>query len=947
MTPASASAFAAPSAAPLARLSGVGLRYGRTVALRQVSLEVPEGGTLALIGPDGAGKSSLLALAAGARRRQEGRIEVLGGDLADPRHRRGVCHRIAYMPQGLGRNLYASLTVAENLEVFARLFGQGRTERRERIAALLAATGLAPFADRAAGKLSGGMKQKLGLCCALVHQPDLLLLDEPTTGVDPLSRRAFWRMIQQIRAHRPHMGMVVATAYMEEAAGFERLLALRAGRVLAEGAPAELLERTGTTHLEEAFIALLPEGRVDGAASLREPLPLRREEPAPVHFEQEPIVIEARDLSRRFGAFTAVDRVSLHIHRGEIFGFLGSNGCGKTTTMKMLTGLLPASEGEAALLGQPVDAEDLRLRRRVAYMSQGFSLYMELTVRQNLVLHARLFRVPDGAIPRRVKRIVERFGLTEQIDALPASLPLGQRQRLSLAVALIHAPELLILDEPTSGVDPAARQAFWRELVDLSRRERVTIFLSTHFIHEAEQCDRLSLMHAGRVLLTGTPGELKSRWRTASLEDAFIRALEEVQDTDRSEEPVPPASGPAAQLTASLPASLPAPPPQPSPPPATPRWRLSPERIGCIARREALEVAREPLRAVLALVGSLLLMVVMGYGISFDVENLAFAVLDRDHTSLSRDYAANLLGSRYFHQAPPIRDDADMDRRLRSGSLALAIEIPPGFGRDVQRGDPTEIGAWIDGAMPQRAETARSYLLGLHADWLARRAREESAEPGQPPVVRIETRFRYNPDVRSMVAMVPAVIPLLMMMIPAMLTAVAVVREKELGSIVNLWVTPVTRLEFLLGKQLPYVALGLVNFLLLVVMATLVFQVPIKGSVAAAVLGALLYVLGATAFGLLFSTFLPSQLAAIFGTAVLSILPAVQFSGFADPVSSLQGLGAWIGRVYPTTYFLLICRGTFSKALGFAELREAFLPLLLAWPLLLGLSTVLLPEQES
>jgi ribosome-dependent ATPase len=345
-------------------------------------------------------------------------------------------------------NLYPDLSIRENIEFFGRLFGQSRSEREDRIAELLAATGLAPFADRLAKKLSGGMKQKLGLCCSLIHDPDLLILDEPTTGVDPLSRRQFWELIRRIRARRRGISVLVATAYMEEAERFDWLVAMNAGKVLASGTPAELKATIGARTLEDAFIALLPEQQRAGHRTLHIP---------PRHTIDAEPVIAARGLTRRFGDFTAVNHVSFTIERGEIFGFVGSNGCGKTTTMKMLTGLLPASEGEALLFGRPLDASDLGARRRVGYMSQSFSLYTELTVRQNLSLHARLFHLPARKAATRIVELIQRFGLGEYVDQRTQDLPLGIRQRLSLAVAIVHEPEMLILDEPTSGVDPLAR----------------------------------------------------------------------------------------------------------------------------------------------------------------------------------------------------------------------------------------------------------------------------------------------------------------------------------------------------------------------------------------------------------------------------------------------------------------------------------------------------------
>ncbi|ODV44327.1 multidrug ABC transporter ATP-binding protein [Cupriavidus sp. UYMMa02A] len=903
----------------VARLAGVSLKYGETVALDGIDLDVPAGRMIGLIGPDGVGKSSLLSLLSGARAVQQGTVETFGGDMRSRKHRDAVCPRIAYMPQGLGKNLYPTLSVEENLHFFGRLFGHDDAERRRRIDDLTRSTGLHPFLARPAGKLSGGMKQKLGLCCALIHDPDLLILDEPTTGVDPLARAQFWDLIARIRATRPAMSVIVATAYMDEAQRFDWLVAMDAGKLLDTGTPAELLGRTGTTSLEAAFIALLPEARRRGHTAVTI-TPLEAGDEAD-------IAIEARELTMRFGDFVAVDKVSFRIRRGEIFGFLGSNGCGKSTTMKMLTGLLPASEGQAWLFGHEIDPKDIDTRKRVGYMSQAFSLYGELTVRQNLALHARLFAVPAAQIPARVAEMVERFALADVLDTLPANLPLGIRQRLSLAVAMVHKPELLILDEPTSGVDPVARDNFWRLLIGLSRNERVTIFISTHFMNEAERCDRISLMHAGRVLVSDKPVELVRKRNATTLEEAFIAYL-----TD--------ASGPAP---VEVPAQ--ARPQEATAEPALYRQRFSLQRALTYMWREALELRRDPVRATLALVGSLVLLFAMGYGIGMDVEDLRFAVLDHDQTVLSQDYALNLSGSRYFIERPPITDYGDMDRRLRNGELALAIEIPPGFGRDVQRGARAQVGVWIDGSMPSRAETVQGYVQGMHQGWLLDQMRHRYGQDAVSTAT-LETRFRYNPDVKSLPAMVPAIIPLLLLMLPAMLTALAVVREKELGSITNLYVTPVTRTEFLLGKQLPYVALALFNFLLMALLAVTVFGVPIKGSFATLALAALIYAFCATGIGMLASTFTRSQIAAMFFAIIGTMIPAVQFCGMLVPVSSLEGSARLAGLAYPATHMLTISRGVFNKALGLHDLSASFWPMLVAVPVIFIATAALLKKQE-
>jgi len=915
---------------PAVDVRGAGQRYGRTVALDDVALAVQAGEAVALVGPDGVGKSTLLGLIAGARRRQTGRVAVLGGDMADTAHRTAVCERIAYMPQGLGRNLYMELSVAENLHFFGRLFGQGRTERRQRIADLLRATGLSAFADRPAGKLSGGMKQKLGLCCALIHDPDLLLLDEPTTGVDPLSRRQFWELIDRIRHERPGMTVMVTTAYMDEAQRFGRIVAMNGGRILADGSPVDLLERTGARDIEAAFVALLPEAQRDGHKAVV--LPPRRSGDGP------PAIV-ADHLTRRFGGFTAVDDVSFEIPRGEIFGFLGSNGCGKTTTMKMLTGLLPPTEGTVQLFGREARADDMAARRRVGYMSQSFSLYGELSVQQNLALHGRLFSVPEDVLQARIDDLLERFGLTPYRDAGAGDLPLGVRQRLSLAVAIIHEPDLLILDEPTSGVDPVARDRFWELLIGLSRERGVTIFISTHFMNEAARCDRISLMHAGRVLASGTPEAIRTEAGADTLEEAFIAALE--QASGESE------AAPAAAATGTPTSGAPT-----SGTPASGDGArrkagrfFSPGRLWAYTLRETKEILRDPIRLSFAFLGTALLLLVLGFGISFDVEDLRYAVLDRDRTPESRGYLEAYAASRYFDEQPPLDSHAEMDRRMRAGEISLAIEIPPGFGRDLASGANPEVAIRVDGAMPFRAETIRGYVEGLHQSYLADLARRAGGDEAQGPVA-VEARYRYNQSFLSTNAMVPASIAILLVFIPAILTALGVVRERELGSITNLYVTPTTRLEFLLGKQLPYIAIGMANFALMTAMALLVFGVPVKGSLLALSLGALLYVAATTGIGLVVSTFTRSQLAALFGTAIGTMLPATQFSGMTQPVSTLEGPAALIGQVFPTGSFMTVSVGAFTKALGFAELVPELLALAVFFPVLALAAALLLPKQE-
>ena len=1186
-------------------------RYGKTLALNDLSLTLPRGLTVGLIGPDGVGKSTLLALIAGVRRIQSGELHVLGGDMRKPADRQALSHRIAYMPQGLGRNLYPTLSVYENIDFHARLFGLPARERRARIARLLEATGLAPFPDRATGKLSGGMKQKASLCCALVHAPDLLILDEPTTGVDPLSRRQFWALVADLQRETAGMTVLVATAYIEEAEPFAQLWAMDAGKLLVNAPTREVM--AGHANLEEAYIRLLPPEKQQGTGGL-DLTPF-------VADPRLPPAIEAHGLTKRFGDFTSVDNVSFTIQQGEIFGFLGSNGCGKSTTMKMLTGLLQATSGTAELLGAPVDAGSVATRMRVGYMSQAFSLYEELTVRQNLALHARLYRL--GARSKAaIKEGLEQFDLVDVADTKPAALPLGIRQRLQLAAACLHRPEVLILDEPTSGVDPAARDMFWRHLLRMSREDKITIFVTTHFMNEAARCDRISFMHQGRVLAVGTPAELVAQYQAPNLEEAFVQylLLDEAAQKEKAGEMATTAQSPAvlppplqrsaagegwgggsvrtssadvetssattanepptaapsptelppppvgegggggskkssvasfmsaetastteegleggsehapttnaglhsdtesappqgvnpslppprpsptggggftveesasAEAAATLPPPQPSPtggggltveegtsdstisdneppaitagdtptaaqsstdlpPPQPSPaadanascegggytatesatanePPAiiaddTPTAAQSPTvqpppsqrsaagegwgggnvrissadvetsstttanepptaapspavlppppvgegggggskpsratspltwlaTIRTFAIREGKELLRDHVRTFFALFGPVILMTAVTWGVSFDVGPLAFAVRDHDQSAESRAIIEYFAGSSQFHQLPPLTADADIDTALESSTAKMIIDIPPGFGRDLLRGARPEIGFYLDGAESFNAASLNGYIMNILGDYARDQARAHGiALP--PDAARMVPRYRYNPDFKSILAIAPGVLMLALSLFPAMMAAVGVVREREIGSIANFYASPASRLQFLLGKQLPYLAAAMTSFLILYLMMRYWFGVPLNGSAAALISGTFLMCCTTTATGLLVSCFTRSQVAAIFITAVGTVMPAMSFSGFLVPVSSLQG-GAYImGKILPSAWYANLTTGTFTKGLGYPELIREHLILGGYYLLLITLATMNLKKQE-
>ena len=1018
-------------------------RYGKTLALDDVSLDIPKGATVGLIGPDGVGKSTLLSLMAGVKVIQDGRVEVLGGNMADKDVRRDLSHRIAFMPQGLGRNLYPTLSVYENIDFHARLFGLDGRERTRQITRLMEATRLAPFSGRAAGKLSGGMKQKLSLCCALVHSPDLLILDEPTTGVDPLSRRQFWTLVDDLRREHAGMTVIVATAYIEEAQRFERLLAMDAGRLLENKPTADVLADYGTDVLEEAYVKMLPPEKQQGSGGL-DITPFVPDPAAPP-------AMEAHGLTKRFGDFTAVDHVSFTIQKGEIFGFLGSNGCGKSTTMKMLTGLLEATEGAATLLGKPIDAGGLDTKMRVGYMSQAFSLYEELSVRRNLDLHARLYQMGDKGAAA-VEEALQQFDLVDVADTAPASLPLGIRQRLQLAAACLHHPEVLILDEPTSGVDPAARDMFWRHLLKLSREDKITIFVSTHFMNEAARCDRISFMHKGRVLAVGTPAELAARQNAPDLEEAFVQYLIEaeggeggegeegeeglsrqeaahsesdqrelLQNTDgvreQSSHALPsetPTVGYSAQATYAegesddrhselsddlqgkntgssetqngvressshtLPAETPTvgcvaqathaegesdnghsefsddpekhhprPSENPSATPDTQSFKYRFSMIWTFARREAKELLRDKIRLFFAVFGPLIIMASVSWGISFDVRNLKFAVYDRDQTAASRELVEYFDGSRYFLQQPPIQSEAEIDTVLKSSGAILVIDIPSGFGRDLARGLKPEVGFYVDGSMPFNATNIRGYIGSLITAY----TKDRIAESGLPVSLKapagIEPRFMYNQDFDSINAIAPGVMMLVLMMIPAMMSAVGVVREREIGSIANFYASPAAVAQYLIGKQLPYIAVGMVNFAAMMLMIIYLFGVPLKGSFTGLAVGTLLMVSASTALGLLISCFVSSQLAAIFATAIITMIPAQTYSGFIYPLSTMEGGALIIGKTFPSSWYYTVSVGSFTKGLHTADLLHEYAAIAAFAATSLILACLLLKKQEK
>ena len=552
--------------ATIVQVTGLEKRYNKHVAVNGVDLMITKGEIYGLIGPDGSGKSSVMKAIAGVLTYDGGSVEVFGTLVDSERAAERVKERIGFLPQGLGLNLYPDLSVEENIDFFARLRLVPDQDLAERKTRLLAMTRLDKFRDRAMKHLSGGMKQKLGLICTLIHEPEFAILDEPTTGVDPVSRRDFWAILAELM-HTKGMSALISTAYMDEAARFNHLSFLSRGKVLAAGTPAQVGALVpGTIFTFEATPQLEAVARLRrrykqveplgsrlhvftdeiGRAGARRNLEVSLGDIKPEHLHvDEPeledvfvalllreatdrevpafpssaspglknskLAIEARDLVRDFGPFRAVDRVSFQVRAGEIFGLLGANGAGKTTVIKMLNGIMPPSGGEGWVAGADMKTAGETIKGRIGYMSQAFSLYLDLTVNENIRLFAGIYGLDREATNERLSWIVSMAGLKGYESSLTGRLPMGVRQRLALGCALVHRPPVLFLDEPTSGVDPLGRRHFWDILSHLAMEEGVAILITTHYMSEAEHCDNLALMYAGRIVAEGSPAAMKDQ----------------------------------------------------------------------------------------------------------------------------------------------------------------------------------------------------------------------------------------------------------------------------------------------------------------------------------------------------------------------------------------------------------------------------------------------------
>lgn len=1028
---------------------------GRDVrAVDGVSLDLAPGTINGLLGPDGAGKTTLLRLAAGLLLPDAGSLTVLGRDTVA--EAQAVQSAIGYMPQRFG--LYEDLSVAENLSLYADLHGVSAAQRAERWPALMRMTGLEPFLGRLAGRLSGGMKQKLGLACTLVRSPRLLLLDEPTVGVDPLSRRELWNIVfSLVRGHG--ITVLVSTAYLDEAEHCDRVAIMHHGRLVGDGAPGDftgpLAGRTwfvtptmraraaqnlldaapGVTDavLHAGGVRLLtdtPEaaqaltdcgllagegqaagsvghltprtpGFEDGFLALFAALPQEPgtgEEPAPVvsaphatfvaasappepgcppqalaaspvpDATDAPPVIEVRDLERRFGSFMAVKGASFDVRRGEIFGLLGPNGAGKSTIFRMLCGLLPPTGGSLRVAGVDLRRAPAAARRRVGYVAQKFSLYGQLSVIENLRFFASAYGLSGAAREARIAWALRDFDLADAANAQSGELSLGYRQRLAMACALMHEPDILFLDEATSGVDPLARREFWRRITALAE-SGVTVIVTTHFLDEAEYCDRMAILVGGEVLALGTPAEIRALAPPASqqrgspqedgqrdaqsrgapatasqptIERAFIALAERHRasgpasaaystgspdsthsagSTVSPDAPAPTAA-PGTQPLASA-VLLPATPARDARPSAFPALLV---RMRGLLRKESLQVVRDPSAIAIALIMPVVLLLLFGYGISLDARDVPVAIVADDLGPEAMEFAARLLLADTFRPRV-VTGMRQAEDDLRAGRVDAIVHLQSDFARRLSdatagatagtarpdgappAGDEGTVPVQliINGVDPNNARTVSGYITTVWQSWLSGRV----AAAGQAPAVRLVPRMWFNPASDSRYFLVPGLMVLIMTLTGALLTAMVMAREWERGTMEALLVTPVRMGELLTGKLLPYFVLGMGGMVLTVIMALYLFGVPLRGSLTVLAGAASLFLTAALGMGLFISVLARNQFIAGQAALLATFLPALFLSGFIFDLESTPAFVQVVSYAIAARYFATLLKTIF------------------------------------
>ncbi len=968
----------------LTKRFATGSGLGSVAAIDGLTARIAAGHLTGLVGPDGAGKTTLIRLLDGLLHADAGQLTVCG---LDPRRDADALHRqVSYMPQRFG--LYEDLTVRENLILYADLRGVTGPERRERQERLLSFTGLERFNDRLAGKLSGGMKQKLGLACALIRRPRLLLLDEPSVGVDPISRRELWRMVAELVEQG--IGVVWSTAYLDEAERCASVLLLDRGRVLFQGPPRDLTERVvGRCFLVEAgaegrrklLVRALKRPEVvdgviqgdrvrlvvrDGGNRKDSILDTSVAAPAAPRFEdafvdllggvpkgdsplssgaevprlvtQDEAVIEARELNKTFGRFTAADRISFRIGRGEVFGLLGPNGAGKSTTFKMMCGLLRPTGGTARVAGFDLYRSSGTTRARLGYMAQKFSVYGDLSVRQNLDFFAGVYGLSDAHRREQVGRMIEAFGLGPFLTQNAGALPLGFKQRLALACAVMHEPAVLFLDEPTSGVDPLTRREFWSHINAMVQRG-VTIMVTTHFMDEAESCDRIGLVYQGRLIAEGSPDALKSRARSTdrpdpTLEDAFIHLVETSGATVSTN------SGHERVHEGQLGAIPSAARPSEYPHAGKEGARASLRRVGSLLRKETLQIIRDPSSYLIAVALPLILLFLFAYGVSLDLKRIPIGLVIERSTPETQSLVSAFRNDRYF-TVTLARTRASVEDGLVSGRLRGVVVLASDFARQLGRGEQAPVQLIVDGSDPNTAALVQGYVQGVWSNWLEQEsiARASLAvRPRASPLIALEPRYWFNPELRSQNFLIPGAIAINMTLIGTLLTALVVAREWERGTMEALMSTPISAAELIVGKLVPYFVMGMTATAISVALAVFVHGVPFRGSVVALLGVSAVFLIAMLALGLLISTLTRNQFNAHQVAMIAAFLPAFELSGFLFEIDSMPLPIRILTRLLPARYFVSCLQTIFLAG----DLTEVLVPDTIALAIIAGVLIMLL-----
>ncbi|GAB6983348.1 hypothetical protein JCM15908A_17230 [Prevotella dentasini JCM 15908] len=872
------------------RLSHISKHYGKAEALHDVSLSVGEGELFGLIGPDGAGKTTLFRIMATLLLPDGGTATLSGHDTLGEMEQIRQC--IGYMP---GRfSLYQDLTVEENLDFFARLFGTSVSEGYDLIAPIYSQ--IEPFRARRAGALSGGMKQKLALSCALVHQPEILLLDEPTTGVDPVSRKEFWEMLQRLRQRG--ITIVVATPYLDEIRQCDRVAFLQQGRVQGVGSPEEVLGSFASVFSPPA-IAKSPTTETG----------------------DDIIVVE--HLVKAFGTFRAVDDISFTVRRGEIFGFLGANGAGKTTAMHILTGLHQPTGGRATVGGYDVSTEYEQIKRHIGYMSQRFALYEDLTVKENIRLFAGIYGMKDSDIARKTDELLDRLSFSGHKDDIVASLPLGWKQKLAFSVSIFHEPGVVFLDEPTGGVDPATRRQFWELIYDAARRG-ITVFVTTHYMDEAEYCDRISIMVDGRIKAMGTPQQLKDEFGQPDMDHVFTHlarqatreshAATTVADTEK-------AGSAGDKGTTAVPAGS----------PHAEKERRRGWRTGIFVRKESRHIFRDK-RTMLILFGMpVVLMLLFGFAISTDIRNVRTVVVTSAMDVQTQRMADAIGASEYFDILRTAHTPAEAEEMIRRQEADIALVFPQDFARKL--GGMQII---TDGTDPNMGQQYANYVTQIVQQHLAENLAKAGA--GQIPATSVAVKLLYNPQMKSAYQFVPGIMGLLLILICAMMTSVSIAREKERGTMEMLLVSPARPFVVIVAKAVPYLLLAFVILLTILLLSRFVLNVPLAGSWLLTIVLSAVYILLSLALGLFISTVAQTQLVALLMSAMMLLLPCLMLSGMMFPIESMPVVLQYVSAAMPPRYYIAAMRKLMIMGTGIGEVLQELLVLSGMAILFLGLT---------